>query len=76
MKYLFQKKDFSLGHTFKSANPYIFGTVWFNPVIFQTYNVCSNRIPILKYLMSTTLVWKDIGIRKSEFVKKTQVNYK
>ena len=58
MKYLFQKKDFSLGHTFKSANPYIFGTVWFNPVIFQT------------------LVWKDIGIRKSEFVKKTQVNYK
>ena len=56
MKYLFQKKDFSLGHTFKSANPYIFGTVWFNPVIFQT------------------LVWKDIGIRKSEFVKKTQLN--
>ena len=75
-KYLFQMKEFCLGHTLKSANPYIFGTGWCNPAIFQTYIIWSNRNPILKYLKSTTLVWKDIGIRKSEFVKKTQVNYK
>ena len=30
-------KEFSLGHTLKSANPYIFGTGWCNPAIFQTY---------------------------------------
>ena len=35
----------------------------------------SNRIPILKYLRFTTLICKDKGIRKFEFVPKTQFLY-
>ena len=35
----------------------------------------SRRIHILKYLRSTTLGWKDIEIRKSEFVAKIQLLY-
>jgi len=41
-------------------------------LIFQTWIILSNRIHSLKYLRSTTLGCKDIGIRKSEFVAKTQ----
>ena len=40
------------------------------PSIFQTKNI--NRIHRLKYLRSTTLGQKDIGIWKSEFVAKSQ----
>ena len=41
-------------------------------MIFQTLIILANRIHSLKYLRSTALGLKDIGIRKSEFVTKTQ----
>ena len=44
----------------------------FPTLIFQTEIFWPNRIESLKYLRATTLGCKDIGIRKSEFVAKTQ----
>ena len=44
-------------------------------MIFQTQIIWSNRIHSLKYLRSTTFGSKDIVIRKSEFVAKTQFLY-
>ena len=41
-------------------------------MIFQTYIIWFNRIHSLKYLRSATFGSKDIVIRKSEFVAKTQ----
>ena len=41
-------------------------------MIFQTQITWSNRIHSLKYLRSATFGSKDIVIRKSEFVAKTQ----
>ena len=41
-------------------------------MIFQTLIIWSTRVHSLKYLRSTTLGYKDMGIRKSEFVTKTQ----
>ena len=49
--------------------------VTLNPVIFQTLLSWSNTIYSLKYLRSTTLFCKDIGVRKSEFATKTQFLY-
>ena len=45
------------------------------PLIFQTWILLSNRMHRLKYLRSLILVCQDIGIRKSEFVAKTQFLY-
>ena len=53
-------------------NPYFFGTQCRTSLIFQTYIIWSNRIDSLKYLRFTTLESKDIRLRKSEFVAKTQ----
>ena len=53
-------------------NPYIFTTWWFTTLLFQTKIIWSNRIPWLKYIRSTKLGCQDIGIKKSEFVTKTQ----
>ena len=39
----------------------------------QTYIILSISINSLKYLRSTTLGYKDIEIRKSDFVTKTQL---
>ena len=50
--------------------------VTLNPVIFQTLLSWSNTIYSLKYLRSTTLFCKDIGVRKSEFATQTQFLYK
>ena len=49
--------------------------VTLNPVIFQTLLSWSNTIYSLKYLRSTTLFCKDIGVRKSEFATQTQFLY-
>ena len=49
--------------------------VTLNPVIFQTLLSWSNIIYSLKYLRSTTLGCKDIGVRNSEFATKTQFLY-
>ena len=57
------------------SNLYIFETQWCKPLIFQTDIIWSNRTDSLKYQSSTTLKSKDRGIRKSEFVAKTQFLY-
>ena len=57
-------------HILKS---YIFLTWWRKPLIFQTIIIWSKMIDSLKYLRLPTLKCKDIGIRKSEFVKKNSI---
>ena len=66
----------SFCHKLELSNPYIFATGWRKPLIFQTYMFWANRNHSLKYLRSTTLDCKNIGIRKSKFVGKTQFLYK
>ena len=59
----------------KYSNPYIVGTRLCKPLIFQTYietYIEFSRNHSLKYRRSATLGCKDIGIRKLEFVAKTQ----
>ena len=64
-------KELSLCHKLGFSNP-IVGTQCRKPLIFQNYIIWSNRIHRLKYLRSTTLGYKDIVIRKSEFEAKIQ----
>ena len=68
----FPGKELSLCHKLKFSNPYIYGTWCCRLLIFQTKIIWCNRIHSLKFLRSTTLGCRDIGIRKSEFVSKTQ----
>ena len=68
---LFRIMELSFWHKLKSLDPNIFATWWCKPLIFQTLISWSIRIHSLKYLRSTTLCYKDIKIRKSEFVVKT-----
>jgi len=63
----------SLCHKLKFSNPYVYGTWWCRLLIFQTKIIWCNIIQSLKYLRSSTLGCRDIGIRKSEFVLKTQL---
>ena len=72
--YLIQR-NWVFGHKLEFYNPYIFATGWRKPLIFQTYMIWSNRNQSLKYLRSMSLGCKDIGIRKSKFVAKTQFLY-
>jgi len=62
----------SLRNKIKYLNLEIFRTRSCKPLIFQTQIIWSNRIHSLKYLRSATFGSKDIVIRKSEFVAKTQ----
>ena len=52
--------------------PHIFKTRCCKPLIFQTQIIWSKRIHSLKNLRSATFGSKDIVIRKSEYVLKTQ----
>ena len=65
-------KELSFGHKFWSSNTSIFSTWWCKPSIFQTIIMWSKYIYSVKYQRSPTFDCKDIGIRKSEFVAKTQ----
>ena len=58
-----------------SMQPDVANLWYFKPLIFQTCIIWSNRIHSLKYLRFTTLGCKDKGIRKSEFVTKTQFKW-
>ena len=69
-------KELSLCHKIQFSNPYIYGTWWCKLLIFQTKIVWCNKTHSLKYLRSTVLGCRDIGIRKSEFVSKTQFHYR
>ena len=68
-------KKLNFCHKLKSSDPNFFATWWCKPMIFQTQIILSISINSLKYLRSTTLGYKDIGIRKSDFVAKTQLLY-
>ena len=65
-------KELSLCYKLKLSNPYILVISWCKPLIFQTQIILSKKIYSLKFLRSTTLGCKYIGIIKSEFVAKTQ----
>ena len=65
-------KELSLCNKIKYLNPNIFRTRCCKPLIFQNLIIWFNRIHSLKYLRSTKFGSKDIVIRKSEFVTKTQ----
>ena len=54
---------------FKYIYSYLLSLQWCKPFIFKTLNIWSNRIKSLKYLR---LGCKDVGIRKSDFVAKTE----
>ena len=62
----------SLCHKQNFSNPNNFAIWWWKPMTFQTLIVWSNRIYSLKYVKFMTLGFKDIVIRQSEFVAKTQ----
>ena len=68
----FGTKEMSFSHKLKSSNPNIFAAWWCKALIFQTLIILSISINNLKYLRSKTLGYKDIEIRKSEFVAKIQ----
>jgi len=70
-----QQKELIPCHKLLFSNPYIFGTHCRKPLIFQTYIIRSNRSHSLKCQRSKTLGSQDKGIRKSEFVTKTQFLY-
>ena len=65
-------KELSLCNKIKCLNPNISWTRSWKPLIFQTQIIWFKRIHSLKYLRSTTFGSKDIVIRNSEFVAKTQ----
>ena len=62
----------SLWNKIKYSNLNSFRTRCSKPLIFQTQIIWANRIHSLKYLRSATFGSKNIVIRKSEFVAKTQ----
>ena len=62
----------SLCHKIKFSNPFFLATWWLKPFILQTKIIWSYTIYSLKYLRSTPWDCKDIEIRKSKFVAKTQ----
>ena len=65
-------KEFSLRRKLRFSNTYIFATQCRRPQIFQTMNyVRPNRLS-LKYQGFPPSDYQDMGIRKFEFVAKTQ----
>ena len=65
-------KELSFCHKLYFSNLYIFVTHCCKPLIFQTMNSVRPNNPSLKYQGFTSSDCKDIGIRKFEFVTKTQ----
>ena len=65
-------KELCLWNKIKYLNLNILRTRCCKPLIFQTQIIWCNRIHSLKYLRSATFGPKDIVIRNSEFVAKTQ----
>ena len=68
-------KELSFRHKLKFLNPYIFATRCSRPLIFQTMNYVRSNSLKLKYYRFKPSGCKDIGIRKCEFVAKTQFLY-
>ena len=66
-------KELSLCNKLWFSNPYIFRFQCRIRLIFQTISSVRSIDISLKYQRFTTLGFKDIGIRKSEFVAKNQL---
>ena len=66
------KKELSFCHKLKFSNPHTFEIWRCKPLIFHTYIIWTDRSHSLQCQRSTILGSKDIGIRKSKFVAKTQ----
>ena len=75
--FLFDKttktKELSLYHKLRFSSPLIFSTLYRRPYIFQTINSVRSNYLSLKYQRYTPSVCKEVGIRKFEFVAKTQI---
>ena len=69
---LVKRNELSLCHKLKFSNSFIFAISLYKPVIVWTLIIWAYGIHSLKYLSITTLGCKDIVIRKSEFVAKSQ----
>ncbi len=69
---IFHLKELALCNKLWFSNPNIFRTQFRKPLKFQTMTFVRSRNISLKYQRFTTLGSKDIGIRKSEFVAKSQ----
>ena len=70
--FLQRPKELSLCHKFRFSDPYIFAIRCFRPFISQTVNYVGPNNLSLKYKRFTPSGYKDIEIRKFEFVTKTQ----
>ena len=71
LNYEIGRKELSLWHKLNFSNPYICGTWCCRLLIFQTKIIWCNKIHSMKYLRSTSLGCKDIGIKILQFVAKT-----
>ena len=69
---IFHLKELALCDKHCFSNPNIFGFQRRKPMKFQTMTFVRLKTISLKYQRFTTLVSKEIGIRKSEFVAKSQ----
>ena len=69
---LFAKKELSLCHKLWFYSPDICSTKRRRSEIFQTMNSVRSNNLSLKYQRVIPPDWKDIGVRKFEFVVKTQ----
>ena len=65
-------KEMIFCNKLKFFNPYIFSTRRRRPLIFQTINSVKSKSLNLKCRRFTSSGCKDIGIRKSKLVVKTQ----
>ena len=68
-------KELSLCHKLWLSTLFIFATQWLRPYLFQTMNSDRWKNLSLKYQRFTPSGEKNMGIRKSEFVTKTQFLY-
>jgi len=69
---LYSAMELSLCHKLWFSNPYILATQCRRPKLFQTMNTSRSNNLNLKYKRFTKSGCKDIGIKKLEFVAKTQ----
>ena len=69
---LTEPKDLSLYHKLWFSNCFFFATQCLRSLIFQAMNYVRLNNLSLKYQRLSPSSWKDISIRKSEFVTKTQ----
>ena len=75
-KYEFSLKELSFWNKLRFSNTYIFATQCRRPQIFKTMNNVRSNSLSLKYKGFPPSDSQDLGIRKLEFVAKTQFLWK